>query len=43
MHGQATPDLDDGAFSIGPVANGLYALKAVPLASSGLTESVLTR
>lgn len=41
LHGQATPDLATGAFSLGPVANGLYTIKAVPPAGSGLTQSVI--
>ncbi len=37
---QAQPDLATGAFSIGPLPNGLYLLKAVPPESSGLTHSM---
>jgi len=37
---QAQPDLTTGAFSIGPLPNGLYVLKAVPPQSSGLTHSM---
>ncbi len=37
--GQAHADVSDGSFSIGPVPNGLYVLKAVPPVSSGLTQS----
>lgn len=40
--GQAAVDSGTGAFSIGPVGNGLYVLKAVPPVSSGLTQSELT-
>jgi len=38
--GQAQVDVNDGSFSIGPVANGLYVLKAVPPVASGLTQSL---
>ncbi|GAB4527771.1 MAG: hypothetical protein Fur0018_13560 [Anaerolineales bacterium] len=38
--GQALPDLNTGAFSLGPVPNGLYVIKAVPPAASGLTQSL---
>lgn len=38
--GQAQVDVDTGTFSIGPVSNGLYALKAVPPASSDYTQSL---
>ncbi len=31
--------MDTGAFSLGPVPNGLYVLKAVPPAGSGYTQS----
>ncbi|MEA3339621.1 MAG: carboxypeptidase-like regulatory domain-containing protein, partial [Chloroflexota bacterium] len=37
VFGQA--DVDDGAFSLGPVPNGLYVLKAVPPAGSGYAHS----
>jgi len=37
--GQGHADVSDGSFSIGPVPNGLYVLKAVPPVSSGLTQS----
>ncbi|MDY6876026.1 MAG: carboxypeptidase-like regulatory domain-containing protein [Chloroflexota bacterium] len=37
--GQAVVDVDTGAFSLGPVTNGLYVLKAVPPADSGYTQS----
>ncbi|MFQ5575690.1 MAG: carboxypeptidase-like regulatory domain-containing protein, partial [Anaerolineae bacterium] len=39
VFGQAAVDPASGAFSIGPVPNGLYVLKAVPPAASGLTQS----
>lgn len=35
----AQADLDDGEFSLGPVPNGLYAIKAVPPAGSEYTQS----
>jgi len=38
--GQAQPDLASGAFSLGPVSNGLYVIKAVPPTGSGLTQSL---
>ncbi|RMF41495.1 MAG: carboxypeptidase regulatory-like domain-containing protein, partial [Anaerolineae bacterium] len=38
--GQAVPDLNTGTFSLGPVPNGLYVIKAVPPAVSGLTQSL---
>ncbi len=38
--GQASPALNDGSYSFGPVPNGLYVLKAVPPAGSGLTQSL---
>jgi hypothetical protein len=38
--GQALPDADTGAFQFGPVANGLYILKAVPPEASGYTQSL---
>ncbi len=37
--GQGHANVTDGSFSIGPVPNGLYVLKAVPPVSSGLTQS----
>ncbi len=37
--GQAQVDSGSGAFSIGPVSNGLYVLKAAPPAASGFTQS----
>jgi hypothetical protein len=37
--GQANVDPDTGSFSLGPVPNGLYVLKAVPPARSGYTQS----
>ena len=40
LFGQAAPAVDDGAFSLGPVPNGLYLLKAVPPPGSGLTQSL---
>ncbi len=40
VRGQATPNPGDGAFSIGPVSNGLYLLRAVPTAASGFTPSL---
>ncbi|MFQ5612520.1 MAG: carboxypeptidase-like regulatory domain-containing protein [Anaerolineae bacterium] len=40
VFGQATPDSNDGSFSLGPVPNGLYVLKAIPPAGSGLTQSL---
>lgn len=40
VHGIAQPDPSTGSFSIGPVSNGLYVLKAVPPESSGLTQSL---
>ena len=39
VHGQANVDLNTGAFSLGPVANGLYVLKAIPPVGSGYTQS----
>jgi hypothetical protein len=39
VFGQAIPDANDGSFSLGPVPNGLYVIKAVPPASSGYTQS----
>ncbi len=39
VFGEALPDLNTGAFSLGPVPNGFYVLKAVPPESSGLTQS----
>jgi hypothetical protein len=39
LDGQAQADLNDGSFSLGPVPNGLYVLKAVPPAGSSLTQS----
>ncbi len=40
VRGLAFPDLNTGAFSLGPVANGLYVVKAVPPEASGLTQSL---
>ena len=37
--GQANADRDTGAFSLGPVPNGLYVLRAMPPAGSGYTQS----
>lgn len=37
--GQGIADVNDGSFSIGPVPNGLYVLKAVPPVASTLTQS----
>jgi len=39
VFGQANVDRGTGAFSLGPVPNGLYVLKAVPPASSDYTQS----
>lgn len=39
VFGQADVDVNDGTFSLGPVPNGLYVLKAVPPAGSGYTHS----
>lgn len=39
LFGQVSPDLDTGAYSLGPVANGLYVVKAVPPPGSGLSQS----
>ncbi len=39
VFGQADVDVNDGTFSLGPVPNGLYVLKAVPPASSGYAHS----
>ncbi len=39
VFGQAQVDVHTGAFSLGPVPNGLYVLKAVPPAGSGYTQS----
>ncbi len=39
VFGQANVDLNTGAFSIGPVPNGLYVLKAVPPTGSPYTQS----
>ena len=39
VFGQADVDVDTGAFSLGPVPNGLYVLKAVPPVGSGYTHS----
>ncbi len=39
VFGQASVNVDTGAFSLGPVTNGLYVLKAVPPTSSGYTQS----
>jgi len=39
VFGQANVNLSTGAFSLGPVPNGLYILKAVPPPSSGYTHS----
>jgi hypothetical protein len=39
FHGQAEVS-PTGSFSFGPVANGLYVLKAIPPATSGLTQSM---
>ena len=40
VRGTAVPDLANGSFQIGPVPNGLYVLRAVPPAGSGLTPSL---
>lgn len=40
VYGQANANTANGAFSLGPVPNGLYVLKAVPPSGSGLTQSV---
>ncbi|MBN2550131.1 MAG: carboxypeptidase regulatory-like domain-containing protein [Anaerolineales bacterium] len=40
VRGQAIPDADDGEFQLGPVPNGMYVLKAVPLPTSGYTQSL---
>jgi hypothetical protein len=40
VRGQATPDLNDGSFQMGPVPNGLYVLKAIPPASGPFTQSL---
>ena len=40
VRGLAQPDLNDGAFSLPEVPNGLYVLKAVPPESSGYTQSL---
>lgn len=37
--GQAQVDVNDGSFSLGPVPNGLYVIKAVPPSGSGYTQS----
>ena len=37
--GQAVVDVNTGAFSLGPVPNGLYVVKAVPPAGSGYSHS----
>jgi len=39
VFGQADVDLETGTFSLGPVSNGLYILKAVPPTGSGYTQS----
>ena len=39
VFGQADVDVDTGTFSLGPVPNGLYVLKAVPPTGSGYTQS----
>jgi len=39
VFGQASVDMDTGAFSLGPVPNGLYVLKAVPPTGCGYTQS----
>ena len=39
LFGKANVNTGDGSFSLGPVPNGLYVLKAVPPASSGYTQS----
>jgi len=39
VFGQADVDVDTGDFSLGPVPNGLYVLKAVPPAGSGYAQS----
>ncbi|MBU0702560.1 MAG: carboxypeptidase-like regulatory domain-containing protein, partial [Chloroflexi bacterium] len=39
VFGQADVDVNTGGFSLGPVPNGLYSLKAVPPAGSGYTHS----
>ncbi len=40
VHGETRPDLNTGAFQIGPVPRGLYLLRAIPPANSGLTPSL---
>ena len=42
VRGKAFPDLNDGSFSLGPVPNGLYVIKAVPPDGSSLTQSLPT-
>jgi hypothetical protein len=37
--GEAQPDLNTGAFSLGPVPNGMYLVRAVPPLASGYTPS----
>ncbi len=39
VFGQADVNVNTGFFSLGPVPNGLYVLKAVPLPSSDYTQS----
>ena len=39
VFGQAAADVNDGTFSLGPVPNGLYVIKAVPPAGSAYTQS----
>jgi hypothetical protein len=43
VFGQAQVDMGDGGFSLGPVPNGLYVIKAVPPTGSGYTQSVIQR
>ncbi len=40
VRGLAAPDLNNGAFQLGPTPNGLYVLKAVPPAASSYTQSL---
>ncbi len=40
VRGTAIPNLDTGAFSLGPLHNGMYVLKAVPPEISGYTQSL---
>ncbi len=39
LFGKANVNVGDGSFSLGPVPNGLYVLKAVPPAGSNYTQS----